>query len=210
MKTLKKVLVSLSVFIAVILVIALFGQQKGALWEAINELKSRITALETTISTMQNDMNKLAPINHNHDLQYSSLAHNHDVNYASVTHTHHHEAITGKPRILSDADVMALIVDNALIRQSDYDSGWQNISPGWSRCFGHDLGGDPDEYIVELKFKDVLGGEIHHTFYGGAYDYQITNQIYGAYWYDLTHERICVFRGDHDTKATQVRIRIWK
>jgi len=210
MKTLKKVLMSMPIFIAVVLVIALFGQQNGALWDAINELKNRVTALETTVSTMQNDMSNLAPINHNHDSQYSPLAHNHDVNYAPVTHTHDYDALNGKPTILSDADVIAHIADNALTRQSDYDSGWQNISSGWSRCFGHDLGGNPDDYVVELKFQDVVGGEIHHTFYGCAYYYHITNQIYGAYWYDLTHERICVFRGDHDTKVTQVRIRIWK
>jgi len=211
MKTLKKVLVSLSIFIGVVLVIALFGQQKGALLDAINELKNRVTALETTVSTMQNDMSNLAPINHNHDSQYSPLVHNHDVNYAPVTHAHDYDALNEKPTILSDADVIALIVDNALIRQSDYDSGWQIINPGWSRCFAHDLGEDPDDYVVELKFQDALTGDIHHIYYGGvSLDFESLTHYRGAYWYDLTDESICVFRGDQDERATQIRIRIWK
>ncbi len=52
MRSKKNVIVSLSVFIAVVLILTLFSQQpqRGALWDEINELKSRVTELETIVS----------------------------------------------------------------------------------------------------------------------------------------------------------------
>jgi len=48
--------VALSVFIGIIFVLTLFGQQRGPLWDAIIELKSSVEALQATVSTLQAQM----------------------------------------------------------------------------------------------------------------------------------------------------------
>lgn len=44
--------------------------------------------------------------------------------------------------------------------QPDYDSGWTNISKGEQIALQHNLGGNPDDYAVDLQFKDfIIGSE---------------------------------------------------
>jgi hypothetical protein len=91
-----------------------------------------------------------------------------------------------------------------------YDSGWRNISPGAGASVNltHNVGGDPDKYVVSLDFKDLTpSGFGHHTWgWGGDWN---GDELYGAFWYNLTSTSISVRRMDEDISIHQFRVRIW-
>jgi hypothetical protein len=91
-----------------------------------------------------------------------------------------------------------------------YDSDWQSISAGTTLSLTHNLGGDPDDYVVDLQFKNTGIGDfgVHQWFYG--VDYDNVGQNWGAAWHNLTGTSIKVTRGDDDGRADQVRVRIWR
>jgi hypothetical protein len=86
-----------------------------------------------------------------------------------------------------------------------YDSGWRSISKGEYLTLLHGLGGDPDNYIVDLQFydKDSNNGR-HHVFYGGAREHQL-----GGFWKELTDQEITIHRYRKDSSVDRVRVRIW-
>jgi hypothetical protein len=85
-----------------------------------------------------------------------------------------------------------------------YDSGWVSFYPGEDRVFNHNLGGNVDNYIVDMQFKGDMA--VHQYKYGtDASD----GKYYGAYWRDLTGQTIRVYRFSDDVAARQIRIRIW-
>lgn len=89
-----------------------------------------------------------------------------------------------------------------------YDSGWVAISRGSGNALtlNHNLGGNVDNYIVELTFKET-GGYGTHTFGFGA---DVTSgAFYGAWWRNLTTSAIVVERATNDEDISQVRVRIW-
>jgi len=87
----------------------------------------------------------------------------------------------------------------------DYDSGWRPISQNQTLTLTHNIGGDVDNYFVDLWFKGAVGR--HNYAYGGeidpAWDYR------GAYWRELTGTQIEVYRNPDDGSVTEVRVRIW-
>jgi len=91
-----------------------------------------------------------------------------------------------------------------------YDSGWFNLSAGTSQTLTHGLGGNSDDYVVDLQFKDSLFG-LNNRYYGGrmCYDGSPYTKYRGAYWYALNTSQITVYRSGDDAMAGQVRIRIW-
>ena len=95
-----------------------------------------------------------------------------------------------------------------------YDSGWTAIGQAQALQFSHNLGGDPDDYLVNLSFQDdnTFNGINHRSF--GGHDYGANasakeDNRYGVYWRQLTGTAIYVYRRAEDTYAEQVRIRIW-
>lgn len=96
-----------------------------------------------------------------------------------------------------------------------YDSGWQAIDTGKTIVLSHNVGGDPDTYVVDLQFFD--DGEVglgrHQRFYGGysTYDYglEYRNRRYGAFWHNLTKEEIRVHCQDDTIAIMRIRVRIW-
>ena len=88
-----------------------------------------------------------------------------------------------------------------------YDSGWQTISRNQTRVFTHNLGGDPDDYVVDMTCKsdDTFFG-IHQIFLGGN---TTGDHYYGAYWRALTATSVTVYRLRDDSHCEQIRIRIW-
>jgi hypothetical protein len=85
-----------------------------------------------------------------------------------------------------------------------WDSGWRLISVGGTLVLSHGLGGNPDDYFVDLQFKDTNDG------------YQININSYGMRWFtlgafysNLTSSTIAVTRGTEDVYADYVRVRIW-
>jgi len=93
-----------------------------------------------------------------------------------------------------------------------YDSGWTSVTVGGSgNTFTHNLGGDTDNYVVDMQFKDTVAPNpngVHQRFYG-MYADDVTGQ-YGAYWYWLDTSTIKVYVGPHEADINQVRIRIWR
>jgi hypothetical protein len=89
----------------------------------------------------------------------------------------------------------------------DYDSGWEKIAPDDQIVLTHSLGGNVDNYVVDLQFKDTNGTlGVNQHFYGMAFYY---NEGRGASWSKLTSTTITVARIHDDIFADQVRIRIW-
>ncbi len=88
-----------------------------------------------------------------------------------------------------------------------YDSGWYTMTAGSDHVFTHNLGGDPDNYIVDMQFKDESYG-VHQWFYGVDYD-NLGNK-WGAAWHSLTDSTITVDRMSNDTNVDYVRVRIWR
>lgn len=93
-----------------------------------------------------------------------------------------------------------------------YDSGWYTMT-GSSHTFNHNLGGDPDNYIVDMQFKDGVSDPwnygVHQVFYGMDYDNNGAS-IKGMYWSHLTSTGIGVTIGANETEIHHVRVRIWR
>jgi len=93
-----------------------------------------------------------------------------------------------------------------------YDSGWYAMI-GSAHTFNHNLGGNTDDYIVDMQFKDGVADPwdygVHQTFYGLDYDNNGAS-IKGMYWDNLTSTSIGVTIGANETDINYVRIRIWR
>jgi hypothetical protein len=92
-----------------------------------------------------------------------------------------------------------------------FDSGWIAINQDTAGTLVHDIGGNPDDYVVDMQYRS--GGDgVNQRYYGGADlgantpypDYRM-----GAYWRSLTDTSISIYRRPEDIYAPQVRIRIW-
>jgi hypothetical protein len=103
-----------------------------------------------------------------------------------------------------------------------YDSGWTSIIAGADNTYGHDVGGDINNYVIDLQFKDDSGTipdlGIHNLGFGGDWtsDYFLVSVICmyrlghsGITIRKLTSTTIDVGRGGFDTESGQFRIRIW-
>jgi len=89
----------------------------------------------------------------------------------------------------------------------NYDSGWTSITQDSSHTFTHNIGGNTDNYVVDMQFRySDTNPEPHQTFYGG---FLSPYGWLGCYWEFLTNTEITVTRREDDTVAHQVRIRIW-
>lgn len=89
----------------------------------------------------------------------------------------------------------------------DYDSGWVDVALKDKVELTHSVGGNVDNYVVDMQFKDTDGSNgINNTYYGMAF---LADSGRGATWNKLTTTTITVYRNNDDTFADQVRIRIW-
>jgi hypothetical protein len=105
----------------------------------------------------------------------------------------------GPPNVYPDAA--------AFQSASSWVSGWVTIAPNTCQVFHHNLGGDPDDYAVELWFLDMDDGlGIHRRNYGGL---EVNGSWHGAHWQELTANTIKVCRHSDDVAADRIRIRIW-
>lgn len=86
-----------------------------------------------------------------------------------------------------------------------YDSGWQSIGLGAQTGFSHNLGGDVDDYVVDLTCKSSSDG-VNAWGVGGDWNWE---ELYGAYWFNLTTSSVTVKRMGDDVSCPNVRIRIW-
>lgn len=94
----------------------------------------------------------------------------------------------------------------------DYDSGWQEVTIGQYLNLQHNLGGDPNNYVVDMQFKspNPSWGLNQHAHGGEALNLGATAIIYyGVYWKQLTDTEICVYQQPENTTAPYIRVRIW-
>ena len=91
-----------------------------------------------------------------------------------------------------------------------YDSGWRTINAGTSLTLTHGIGGNVDNYVVGLQFKDTGAPGINHAYYGvNSYWTGASTQYWGAHWRELTSTSIRVDRAVDDSNADKIRVRIW-
>lgn len=89
-----------------------------------------------------------------------------------------------------------------------WDSGWMDIATHELKSLTHNQGGNVDDYVVGLWFKDTApdGIGINTRCYGGL---EAGGQLRGAAWQNLTDTTIDVWRYQDDPWADQVRVRIF-
>jgi hypothetical protein len=89
-----------------------------------------------------------------------------------------------------------------------WSSGWVDIATSESIMFTHNMGGDVDDYAVQLWFRDTDAGGygVNNRGYGSLEDNGVWS---GAFWRSLTDTTISVGRQPADTMADQVRVWIW-
>lgn len=95
----------------------------------------------------------------------------------------------------------------------DFESGWTTITPGFVATVPHNLGGNPDDYVVYLEFKRSDAFAIHHMVYGGDWRWdsiESSCKEYGVFWEELDGTTIKIHRNIHDTSVNEFRVRIWK
>jgi hypothetical protein len=96
----------------------------------------------------------------------------------------------------------------------NYDSGWVALAQDEAQTLSHNLGGDTDDYVVDMQYRCSSSG-VNQRYYGGA-DFgaeppagTTKDDRVGAYWRGLTASSITVYRRPEDIYAPEVRIRIW-
>ena len=96
----------------------------------------------------------------------------------------------------------------ALQSNSHWSSGWMDIATDTATTFTHNLGGNLDDYAVELWFRDTApsGKGINSWGIGG---FEADGNFRGAHWQNLTDTTIEVVRREDDVFADQVRVRVW-
>ena len=97
--------------------------------------------------------------------------------------------------------------DGAPFPRPAYNSGWRAISQDQALPLTHSIGGDPDNYVVDLQFFDTASAGRNQAHYGGLES--DSGNRYGAYWKELTNSQITVYRHLNDTTVDSVRVRIW-
>ena len=94
----------------------------------------------------------------------------------------------------------------------DYDSGWQAVTLDYL-TLQHNIGGDPNNYVIDMQFKssDPLYGINQHAYGGDTINLGFPSGVekYGVYWRQLTNAQINIHRQPEDSKAPQIRVRIW-
>ena len=90
-----------------------------------------------------------------------------------------------------------------------YDSGWVPLLQGQVLTCIHNLGGNVDNYVVDLQMKWPAVWGIHNYGIGQDQVYDEANIYYGVFWKELTTTSIKAQRGGNDQWSEQVRVRIW-
>lgn len=88
-----------------------------------------------------------------------------------------------------------------------YDSGWVWVDKGAEITLYHYLGGNTDNYIVDMQGRTSAPDRFAtHEYYGGLCWGELR---YGVLWRRLTSSSINVLRLSNDENWVNVRVRIW-
>jgi hypothetical protein len=97
----------------------------------------------------------------------------------------------------------------------DWDSGWIALPAGGpASTLAHNLGGNADDYVVDMQYRDA-GSGVNQRYFSGidfganpAPGHSVDDRV-GVYWRSLTDTEITLFRREEDDYAEETRIRIW-
>jgi len=96
---------------------------------------------------------------------------------------------------------------NPKSRIDSWSSGWVDIATSESIQFTHNMGGDIEDYAVQLWFGDTDDGYgVNNRGYGSVED---NGPWSGVFWRTLNNATITVGRQPTDIYADQVRVWIW-
>ena len=87
-----------------------------------------------------------------------------------------------------------------------YNSGWIHLEQNASSLLNHNVGGDVDDYVIDMQMKDAYGVIYNEGLGGDSYDAENT---WGADYKLYSNTQIRVHRCNDDPWAHYVRIRIW-
>ncbi len=89
-----------------------------------------------------------------------------------------------------------------------YDSGFLIYADGGeTKTLNHNVGGDPDDYVVDIQCKFAGDGFAHNFNIGQD---EIDTDIEGAAWDNLQSNSISVLRFVDDPFCDSIRLRIWE
>jgi hypothetical protein len=86
-----------------------------------------------------------------------------------------------------------------------YDSGWVSINAGEQIMLTHNIGGNVDNYVVDMQAK-THAGSIHNFAFGSDTD---GDDYWGFFYLNLTNSCVKICRGYSDIECPYVRVRIW-
>lgn len=91
----------------------------------------------------------------------------------------------------------------------NYDSGWLAYDPGQARVLQHNLGGNRDNYVVDVMGR-MSDGTISNNKFGGGSRYAGRDwDDAGFVYYGLTTSSVTLSRATHDNIYSHLRVRIW-
>ena len=97
----------------------------------------------------------------------------------------------------------------------NYDSGWIALTTNVAVTLNHNLGGDAEDYVVDLQYRSGGVDGINQRYFGGA-DFGVNpapghamDDRVGTYWRSLDDTSITLFRRVEDTYSPEARLRIW-
>lgn len=108
--------------------------------------------------------------------------------------------------------------DNTSTKQCSlgYDSGWVSVERDQALSMVHNLGGNTDDYVVDMQYRIEDANGVNQRYYGGvdlgakSFSGTMNDARVSAYWRSLTSSSISVYRRPDDVYAQQIRIRIWR
>lgn len=98
--------------------------------------------------------------------------------------------------------------NGAPISRPAFDSGWTAIDTDEILIFSHLIGGDVNNYVVDMQLYTAISYNRHNYGVGSTFSSFYEEEV-GAFWFDLTATHIKVYRYEDDNYVEQVRIRIW-
>jgi hypothetical protein len=90
-----------------------------------------------------------------------------------------------------------------------WNSGWVPLPhiPGHPFTLTHGVGGNVDDYVIDIQFRDDNWYGIHQINYGTGKDKD--GRWAGAEYSNLTNQSIDIYRAEDDPWCDEVRVRIW-
>jgi hypothetical protein len=91
-----------------------------------------------------------------------------------------------------------------------YDSGWQSFNWDESKTLLHHIGGNIDNYVVDIQLQGSQSDDDKGRHNMGVGGDKFSNIGFrGVYWSNLTTTSIKVTRESSDLYADKIRVRIW-